>query len=157
MPLFNMRELRRHLAPGHRLIGLDPGTKTIGVALSDVSLRVASPYGSLTRGKLKANAADIRAIAEKEGAGGIVIGLPLSMDGRAGSAGQAVRDWAHAIAAAIGLPVALFDERLSTEAVNRLLIEEADLSRKRRAEVVDRMAAAYMLQAALDASQPAQR
>ena len=157
MPLFNMQELRRQLAPGQRLIGLDPGTKTIGVALSDVALMVASSYASLRRGKLKANAADISAIAEKEGAGGVVIGLPLSMDGRAGPAAQAVRDWAHAIAAATGLPVALFDERLSTAAVNRMLIEEGDLSRKRRAEVVDRMAAAYMLQAALEASARDQR
>jgi putative Holliday junction resolvase len=157
MPLFNMRELRRQLAPGQRLIGLDLGTKTIGVALSDVALMVASSYASLRRSRLKANAADIRAIAEKEGAGGVVIGLPLSMDGRAGPAAQAVRDWAHALTAATGLPVALFDERLSTAAVDRLLIEEADLSRKRRAEVVDRMAAAYILQAALEASARDQR
>ena len=154
MPLFNMQQLREALAPGQRLIGLDPGAKTIGVALSDVTLMVASPYGSLRRGKLAANAAEIRAIAEKEGAAGLVIGLPLSLDGRAGPAAQAVRDWAHALAAATGLPTALADERLSTVAVNRVLIDEADLSRKRRAEVVDRMAAAYMLQAALDASRP---
>jgi putative holliday junction resolvase len=153
MPLFNMHELRRALPPGGRLIGLDHGTKIIGVALSDVGLTIASPYGDLRRGKLARNAAEIRAIAKKEGAGGIVIGLPLSMDGSAGRAAQAVRDWAHAISAATGLPVALFDERLTTDAVNRLLIEEADLGRKRRAEVVDRMAAARILQAALDATE----
>jgi putative Holliday junction resolvase len=152
MPLFNMQQLREVLVPGQRLIGLDPGAKTIGVALSDVTLMVASPYGSLRRGKLAANAAEIRAIAEKEGAGGLVVGLPLSLDGRAGPAAQAVRDWAHALSAVTGLPTALADERLSSAAVNRVLIDEADLSRKRRAEVVDRMAAAYMLQAALDAS-----
>ena len=151
MTLFNMQELRRALPPGRRLIGLDHGTKTIGVALSDVTLTIASPYGNLRRGKLAANAAEIRQIAEKEGADGIVIGLPLSMDGSAGRAAQAVRDWAHAIAAATALPAALYDERLTTEAVNRLLIEDADLSRKRRAEVVDRMAAARILQAALHA------
>jgi putative holliday junction resolvase len=151
MRLLNMHELRRALPPGRRLIGLDPGSKTIGVALSDVGLTIASPYGDLRRGKLAANAGEIRAIAEKEGAGGIVIGLPLSMDGSAGRAAQAVRDWAHAIAAATALPVVLFDERLTTAAVNRMLIEEADLSRKRRAEIVDRMAAARILQAALDA------
>jgi len=152
MTLFNMQELRRALPPGRRLIGLDHGTKTIGVALSDVGLMVASPYGSLRRGKLATNAAEIHRIAEKEGAGGIVVGLPLSMDGTAGPAAQAARDWAHAIAAATGLPVALFDERLTTEAVKRVLIDEADLSRKRQAEVVDRMAAARILQGALDAS-----
>lgn len=157
MPLFNMHELRRHLVPGQRLIGLDSGAKTIGVALSDVTLMLASPYGSLKRGKLAANAAQIQAIAAKEGAGGLVVGLPLSLDGHAGPAAQAVRDWAHALSAATGLPVALSDERLSSAAVNRVLIDEADISRKRRAEVVDRMAAAYMLQAALDASAPDQR
>ncbi|HTN11662.1 MAG TPA: Holliday junction resolvase RuvX, partial [Acetobacteraceae bacterium] len=79
-------------------------------------------------------------------------GLPLSLDGSLGPAAQAARDWTHALSAATGLPAALWDERLSSAAVNRFLIEEADMTRKRRAEVVDRMAAAYLLQAALDAS-----
>ena len=155
MPLFNMTDLRGRLAPGQRLIGLDPGSRTVGVALSDVSLMLASPYGALRRGKLTANAAELAAIARREGAGGLVVGLPLSMDGHAGPAAQAARDWAHALSATIGLPAALWDERLSSSAVNRFLINEADLSRRRRAELVDRMAAAYMLQAALDASRPA--
>jgi putative Holliday junction resolvase len=154
MSLFNIVDLRRALAPGQRLIGLDPGARSIGVALSDVGLMVASPYGTLRRGKLATNAAEIRRIAEREGADGLVIGLPLSMDGTAGPAAQAVRDWAHAIASATRLPAALFDERLTTEAVNRMLIDEADLSRRRRAQVVDRMAAARILQAALDATIP---
>jgi putative Holliday junction resolvase len=152
MPLFNMSELRGRLAPGQRLIGLDPGSRTIGVALSDVLLMLASPYGDVRRGKLAANAAEIAAIARREGAGGLVVGLPLSMDGSAGPAAQAARDWAHALSAATGLPAALWDERLSSSAVNRFLIQQADMTRKRRAEVVDRMAAAYVLQAALDAS-----
>jgi putative Holliday junction resolvase len=152
MALFNMTEMRSHLSPGQRLIGLDPGTRTIGLALSDVSLMLASPYGSLRRGKLAANAAEILAIARREDAAGLVIGLPLSMDGTAGPAAQAARDWAHALSQATNLPAALWDERLSSSAVNRFLIAEADMTRKRRAEVVDRMAAAYMLQAALDAS-----
>ncbi|HTR16980.1 MAG TPA: Holliday junction resolvase RuvX [Acetobacteraceae bacterium] len=152
MPLFNMTELRAALPRGSRLIGLDPGQKTIGVALSDVSLLLASPYGSLKRGKLGANAAEILALARREGAGGLVIGLPLSMDGTLGPAAQAARDWARALAETTGLPVALWDERLSSSAVNRFLIAEADMTRRRRAEVVDRMAAAYTLQAALDAS-----
>ncbi len=154
MPLFNMTDLRLRLAPGQRLIGLDPGSRTVGVALSDVSLMLASPYGALRRGKLAANAAEIARMARREGAGGLVVGLPLSMDGSAGPAAQAARDWAHALSAAAGLPAALWDERLSSSAVNRFLIDEADLSRRRRAELVDRMAAAYMLQAALDASRP---
>jgi putative Holliday junction resolvase len=154
MPLFNMTALRASLAPGQRLLGLDPGSRVIGVALSDVSLMLASPYGRVMRGKLSANAAEIGRIARKEGAFGLVIGLPLSLDGTAGPAAQAARDWAHALCTATALPASLFDERLSSAAVNRFLTAEADMTRKRRAEVVDQMAAAYMLQAALDASVP---
>jgi putative Holliday junction resolvase len=152
MALFNLRDLRSRLAASERLIGLDPGSRTIGVALSDVCLSLASPYDSIRRGRLRDNAAEIVAIASKEGAGGLVIGLPLSMDGTVGPAAQSARDWALALSAATNLPVALWDERLSSAAVNRFLVGEADLSRRRRAEVVDRMAAAWMLQAALDAS-----
>lgn len=154
MLVASVAALRASLPKGSRLIGLDPGSKTIGVALSDVTLTIASPYGALKRGKLKANAAEIAAIAAKEGAGGVVVGLPLSMDGTSGPAAQAARDWATALAAALGLPVALWDERLSSAAVNRMLIGEADLTRARRAAVVDKAAAAYMLQAALDATRP---
>ncbi len=154
MLVANVAALRASLPRGARLIGLDPGSKTIGVALSDVGLMIASPYGALKRGKLKANAAEIAAIAAKEGAGGVVVGLPLSMDGTAGPAAQAARDWAIALAAALGLPVALWDERLSSAAVNRMLIGEADLTRARRAAVVDKAAATYMLQSALDATRP---
>jgi len=152
MPLFNLRDLRAGLARDQRLIGLDPGSRTIGMALSDVRLSLASPYGSLKRGKLRDNAAEIVAIARKEGAGGLVVGLPLQMDGSVGPAAQAARDWALALSEATGLPTALWDERLSSAAVNRFLIGEADLSRRKRGEAVDRMAAAWMLQAALDAS-----
>jgi putative Holliday junction resolvase len=152
MPVINLTELRAGLPRGTRLIGLDPGSRTIGVALTDVSLMLASPYGAITRGKLAAVAAEVGRIARKEGAGGLVVGLPLSMDGTVGPAAQAARDWTHALSAATGLPAALWDERLSSSAVNRFLIAEADMTRQRRAEVVDKMAAAYMLQAALDAS-----
>jgi putative Holliday junction resolvase len=150
MPLLELPELRAHLSRDQRLIGIDPGRRTVGVALSDVSLTLASPYGSLRRGKLRDNAAEIVAIAAREGAGGLVVGLPLSMDGSAGPAAQAARDWTLALSDATRLPAALWDERLSTAAVNRFLIGEADLSRKRRAEAVDRMAAAWLLQSALD-------
>lgn len=152
MGIINLRELRATLPRGARLIGLDPGAKTVGVALSDVTLMLASPYASMKRGKLKPMAEQVLAIARKEEAGGIVVGLPLSMDGSFGPAAQAARDWAHALADATGLPVALWDERLSSSAVNRMLIGEADLTRAKRAEAVDRAAAAYMLQAALDAT-----
>lgn len=150
--LMALAELRGLLRPGERLLGLDPGSRQIGVALSDVGLMLASPYRTLKRGKLSANAAEIAAIARAEGAAGMVVGLPLSMDGSFGPAAQAARDWARALAVATGLKAALWDERLSSAAVNRFLIDEADLSRARRGEIIDRMAAAYILQAALDAS-----
>ncbi len=152
MPLFNMRDLRAQLQPGQRLIGLDPGTRVIGVALSDISLLLASPYGSLRRGKLGQVAVELGAIARREGASGLVVGWPLSMDGTMGPAAQAARDWARALSDAAALPAALWDERLSSTAVNRFLINEADMTRRKRAAVVDQMAAAYILQAALDAS-----
>ena len=153
MPVINISALRAALRPGQRLIGLDPGARTIGVALSDVGLMLASPHAALRRGKLGANAAEIAAIARRQDAGGLVVGLPLSMDGTLGPAAQAARDWTRALSEATGLPAALWDERLSSAAVNRFLIDEADMTRKRRAAVVDQMAAAYVLQAALDASQ----
>jgi putative Holliday junction resolvase len=152
MPLLSMKDLRATLVRDQRLIGLDPGTRTIGVALTDVGVSLASPYCSIRRRKLRDNAAEIVGIARKEGAGGLVVGFPLSMDGSVGPAAQAARDWALALSDATGLPVALWDERLSSAAVNRFLIAEADLSRRKRAETVDQSAAAWMLQSALDAS-----
>jgi putative holliday junction resolvase len=148
-----MPELRASLARNQRLIGLDPGSRTIGVALTDVGVTLASPYGSLRRGKLKDSAAEITAIARKEGAGGLVVGLPLSMDGSLGPAAQSARDWALALSDATELPAALWDERLSSVAANRFLIEQADVSRRRRSQAVDRLAAAIMLQSAIDSLQ----
>ena len=152
MPLINLTTLRAGLPRGQRVIGLDPGARMVGVALSDVSLMLASPYASLPRGKLRAMAARIAAIAAKEGAAGLVVGLPLSLDGSLGPAAQAARDWTRDLAEATGLPAALWAERLASSAVNRMLIGEMALTRRRRAEVVDRAAAAYMLQGALDAT-----
>jgi len=151
MGAINLRELRAGLPRHARLIGLDPGRARIGVALSDVSLLLASPYGVLKRGKLAANAAEIAAIARREGAGGLVVGLPLEMDGRFGPAAQAAKDWGLAIGEATALPVALWDERLSSAAVNRAMIA-ADVTRAKRAAAVDSAAAAWMLQVALDAT-----
>jgi putative holliday junction resolvase len=155
MPMLTLPALRERLTKHQRLIGIDLGSKTIGLALSDVGLTLASPFGSLKRGKLKANVAEILAIAGKENAGGLVVGLPLSMDGTAGPAAQAASDWALALSEATGLPTALFDERLSSAAANRFLISEADVSRRKRAGSVDRLAATWLLQAALDASRSA--
>jgi putative holliday junction resolvase len=151
MALFNLTELRGMLAPGQRLLGLDPGARAIGLALSDVGLLLASPYGTLRRGRLAVNAAEVVAIAQAQGAGALVVGLPLSMDGSFGPAAQAARDWTLALSQASGLPAAMWDERLTTAAAHRLLRGEADLSRRKRAAVVDRTAAALMLQGALDA------
>lgn len=151
MSLVNLGALRASIGPGRRLIGIDPGTKQIGVALSDVSLRIATPHATLRRTRLAANAQQIAAIADQHNAAGLVVGLPLSMDGGFGPAAQAVRDWTRDLSDRLGLPATLWDERLSSAAVNRFLIDEMDLSRSKRAAVVDRMAAAYILQAALDA------
>ncbi len=152
MPLFNMTDLRAQLAPGQRLLGIDLGSRMIGLALTDVTLMLASPFSEIPRGKLAINAGAIARVAVQQDVGGLVVGLPLSLDGSAGPAAQAARDWTHALSLATRLPAAMADERLSSSAVNRFLIGEADMTRKRRAEVVDRMAAAYMLQGALDAS-----
>ena len=154
MALFNLSELRAALPAGLRLMGLDPGSRIVGIALSDVALSVASPFGSLRRGKLAAAAAEIRAIADRERVGALVVGLPLSMDGTFGPAAQAAKDWALALSEASAIPAAMWDERLSSATANRFLVDRADLSRAKRAASVDRLAAAIMLQAALDATRP---
>jgi len=148
-PPFPIEELPSKLQPGARLLGFDLGTKTIGLALSDVTRVIATPYETLRRTKFTVDAKNVAAIAAKEGVGGLVIGLPLNLDGSEGPRAQATRAFARNLAPHLDLPVAFWDERLSTAAVERHLIE-ADASRKRRAEVIDRMAAAYILQGALD-------
>jgi putative Holliday junction resolvase len=150
MALINLAELRAGLARQQRILGIDPGRKRIGLALSDVRLVLASPFGAMARGKLTADAAALTAIAKAQGVGGLVVGLPLSMDGSFGPAAQAARDWARDLSELTGLPAVMWDERLSSAAVNRFLVEEADLSRGKRAEVVDRASATWILQAALD-------
>jgi len=154
MGLFNMAALRAAVPRGQRLIGIDPGAKRIGLALTDVMLTLASPYGVIARGRLRLVTDALLELVRQEGVGGLVVGWPLSMDGSIGPAAQAVRDWAGDLAETVGLPAALWDERLSTAAVNRHLIGEMDLSRRKRAASVDAMAAAYILQSALDASTP---
>ncbi|MCW8087309.1 Holliday junction resolvase RuvX [Sabulicella glaciei] len=154
MPLLSMASLRASLAPGQRLLGLDIGSKTVGLALTDVSLMLASPHPPMKRDKLSRNAAEVARIAAAMGVGGLVVGHPLSMDGSRGPAAQAAGDWALALSEATGLPCALWDERLSSAAVNRAMIQEADLTRKKRAAAVDSAAAAWMLQGALDATRP---
>jgi putative Holliday junction resolvase len=137
------------LQPEARLLGLDVGTKTIGLALSDVTRSIATPYETIRRTKFTADAKALAAIVAKEGVGGLVIGLPLNLDGSEGPRAQSTRAFARNLTGHVDVPMAFWDERLSTAAVERHLIE-ADASRKRRAQVIDRMAAAYILQGALD-------
>jgi putative Holliday junction resolvase len=134
---------------GRRLMGIDAGTKTLGLALSDVSRRIASPLETIRRTKFKADAERLLGLARQHGVGGIVVGLPLNMDGSEGPRAQGVRAFARTLAGLTDLPIAFWDERLSTAAVTRTLLE-ADASRARRAELVDKMAAAYILQGLLD-------
>jgi putative Holliday junction resolvase len=136
------------LPPVAALIGLDLGEKTIGLAVSDPSRAFASPIETLPKRKFSADAAALAAAAAERGAAGVVLGLPRNMDGTEGPRAQSARAFARNLARALGLPVLLWDERLSTAAVERAMIA-ADLSRKRRAERVDRAAAAYILEGAL--------
>jgi putative holliday junction resolvase len=140
---------RLALPPGQRLLGLDLGEKTIGLALSDRLLAVATPMETLKRGKFAQDSVRLDIIISEQGVGGLVVGLPLNMDGSDGPSAQSARAFARNWAVRSELPLVLWDERLSTMAVTRTLLE-ADASRKRRSEVVDRMAAAYILQGALD-------
>jgi len=150
LSVVSLSELRTGFPPGQRLLGLDLGEKTIGLALSDTLLTVATPYETLRRGKFSADAAKLETIAAKEGVGGLVVGLPLNMDGSDGPSAQSARAFARNFALRSTLPIVLWDERLSTAAVQRDMIA-ADASRKRRAASVDRVAAAYILQGALEA------
>ena len=148
-PLVGIEDLPKLLAPEARLLGLDLGTKTIGMALSDVTRSVATPYHTLRRTKFTGDAKAIAAAIAENGVGALVIGLPINLDGSEGPRAQSTRAFARNLAPLIEVPILLWDERLSTAAVERHLIE-AGASRKRRAEVIDRMAAAYILQGALD-------
>lgn len=149
MPICNPTDLAASLAKGARLLGFDVGEKTIGLALSDPTLAIATPLETLRRGKFAADAEKLGTIIVRQGVGGCVIGLPVNMDGSEGPRAQSVRAFAHNLAQRIDLPIAFWDERLSTAAVTRGMIE-ADLSRARRAELVDKAAAAYILQGFLD-------
>jgi putative Holliday junction resolvase len=156
MTIVDLNGFGAHLAPGQRLLGLDLGEKTIGLALSDTSLTVATPLKTLARGKFKTDAGTIGALMAEHNIGGLIVGLPLNMNGTDGPSAQSARAFARNFAAQSDCPIALVDERLSTAAVTRTLIE-ADTSRRRRGEVVDKMAAAYILQGALEQLRNARR
>ena len=147
--LTDIVDLSAHLGPRQRILGLDVGSKTVGLALSDPALGLATPLSTIRRTKL---AADTRALLDVIGefqVGALVVGLPINMDGSEGPRCQSVRQFVTNIEQAVDLPIALWDERLSTAAVTRELIE-ADVSRKRRGQVVDKLAASFILQGALD-------
>jgi putative Holliday junction resolvase len=149
MPICNPTDLKPRLKKGERLLGLDVGTKTIGMALSDTTLLVATPLATIRRTRFRDDVRTLMAEIDKHGVGGVVVGLPLGLDGRDSPRTQGVRQFARNLLAERDLPLAFWDERLSTAAVEREMIA-ADLTRKRRAEIIDRVAAAYILQGLLD-------
>ncbi|MET0269198.1 MAG: Holliday junction resolvase RuvX [Sphingomonas sp.] len=141
-------DFRDRFPAGGRLAGLDVGTKTIGIALCDAMWTIATPAETIARKKFSVDVARLREVVAKQAVRGLVVGLPLNLDGTDSPRTQSVRAFARNLAP-LGLPVLLWDERWSTAAVTRTLLE-ADASRARRAEVVDKMAAGYILQGAID-------
>jgi putative Holliday junction resolvase len=150
MPIVPLAELRNAVPRGARVMGLDLGSKTIGLALSDGGLTIASPLVTLARKKFTADALALKGLINEHNVGGLVLGLPINMDGTEGPRCQSTRQFAANLMEKFDIPIAFHDERLSTAAVERVLIGEADMTRKRRGEVVDKMAAAWILQGALD-------
>ena len=146
----SLSELEAAVGARQRLIGIDLGSKTIGLALSDTTRRIASPWETIRRGKFTADAEQLASMARAQDVGGLVYGLPVNMDGTEGPRCQSTRQFARNLAGILPLPYAFQDERMSTQAVERVLIDEVDMTRQRRAEVVDKAAAAWILQGALD-------
>jgi putative holliday junction resolvase len=149
MPLLTLSEFVAALPPRGALIGLDPGSKTVGVAASDLTRMIASPLQGIIRVKMAGDAAAVFAAFDSREAQGLVIGHPLNMDGSKGPSAQAARAFARNLIAVRDVPVLMWDERLSTAAVQRQMID-ADMTRAKRAQAVDSAAAAYMLQGLLD-------
>jgi putative Holliday junction resolvase len=149
MAICNPGDIKQILRKGERLLGLDVGTKTVGLALSDTLLMVATPMRTIRRKRFKEDAAQIFSEVDAHGVGALVVGLPIGLDGRETPRSQSVRDFARNLLAIRDLPIVFWDERLSTAAVERTMIE-ADITRQRRSEIIDRTAAAYILQGLLD-------
>jgi putative Holliday junction resolvase len=148
-PTLSLTDFMAAVPASGRLLGLDLGTKTIGLALSDIGRGIATPMETIRRKKFTPDAEKLLQICAKQEVGGLVLGLPLNMDGSEGPRAQATRAFARNLALKTDLPMTFWDERLSTAAVTRTLLE-ADSSRAKRAEVVDKMAAAFILQGFLD-------
>jgi putative Holliday junction resolvase len=149
MPVAMLLEAAALMPERGSLLGLDLGTKTIGVAVSDPDRKLAAPVFTIARARFASDAERLLELAAERRAVGFVLGLPLNMDGGEGPRAQATRAFARNLAKLTALPIALWDERLSTAAVERVLIE-ADASRRKRKAVIDQHAAAYILQGALD-------
>jgi len=149
MAIRKLAELTGHLARGRPLLGLDIGEKTIGLALSDATLLIATPLSTIKRSKFTRDAEILAGVIEEHAVGGLIIGLPINMDGSEGPKCQSVRQFAANLLGRMDIEIAFWDERLSTAAVTRTMIE-ADLSRAKQKRAVDKMAAAYILQGALD-------
>jgi putative Holliday junction resolvase len=152
MPQLELPDFADALPESGALLGLDPGSKRIGVAVSDPLRLIASPLDTVPRTKFAADAARIFALYDARACAAFVVGLPRNMDGSEGPSAQSARAFARNLLAVRDAPLLLWDERLSTAAATRMLIE-ADAPRKRRGEVVDKLAAAWALQGALDALQ----
>lgn len=151
MAVVDLLDLPAALAPNTPLVGLDLGEKTIGVAVSDATRTVASPLDLIRKTKFTDDAKALFKLMESRGAVGLVIGLPVNMDGSEGPRCQSSRAFArNLLRLRADLPIAFWDERMSSMAINRMLIDEADMNRARRAEVVDKAAAGWILQGALD-------
>ncbi len=146
----NLNGLKSALEANRRVLGLDVGSKTIGLALSDVTLMIASPLETIQRGKFSNDLGILKNIIEEHDVGALILGLPVSMDGTEGPRCQSTRQFAANVGNAIDISIGYWDERLSTVAVERILVEDVDMTRKRRSEVIDKAAAAYILQGALD-------
>jgi len=150
MPLIEPNEMTTKIVPQARLIGLDLGTKPIGLAVSDSAFTVASPLQTIRRTKFTADANQLLEIITEKNVGGIVLGLPRNMDGTEGPRAQSTRAFAQNMIGKTNLPIAFWDERLTSAEAERVLIDQADMTRKRRGEVIDKMAAAIILQNFMD-------
>ena len=148
-PTISLEQLTEALPSHTRLIGLDLGTKTIGLALSDLTRTVATPHSTIKRTKFSVDAKELLDIVDEHEVAGLVLGFPVNLDGSEGPRAQSTRAFARNLIQLRDIPIVLWDERLTTVAAERTLLE-ADASRKRRAEVIDKMAAAIILQGALD-------
>ena len=150
MPIRKLEELPALLSPKQCLLGIDYGSKLIGLAISDPSLTLAAPLEVVERGKFSLLRAKLERLIEERAVGALVIGMPLQLDGKLGPMGQAVRTFASNLDKAFAPEMAFWDERFSTALIQRELIEVADMSRAKRAAIVDKLAASYILQGALD-------